>query len=195
MILNIDSRIAIVGKNGIGKSTLLKLIVGELTPISGNIIKSSILKIGYYNQHFEDSLPFDDNGVEYLMSINNDIDKTLAHKYLSLFGLEPIYHAIKINLLSGGQKARVKFASFGIIKPHLLILDEPTNHLDIVAIESLINALNTYIGAIILITHNYEVITRLNTELWIIDNGKLEKYTRDYNTYIEEINQEYENNE
>ncbi|XWV24844.1 ATP binding cassette sub family F [Tupanvirus deep ocean] len=184
------SRMAIVGKNGVGKSTFLKLIVGDLQPSCGEISKSPILKIGYYNQHFEESMPFDFDGVQYLMSLNNEIDLTLAHKYLSLFGLEPSYHSIKIGLLSGGQKARVKFASFGVTKPHLLVLDEPSNHLDIVAIESLINALNNFEGAIILVTHNFDIITRLNSELWVVENGKIDKYKYDYEEYIQKVYKE-----
>ena len=178
---------AIVGKNGVGKSTILKLIVGELVPVSGCIIKSPVLRIGYYNQHFEESMPFDLNGVQYLMALNNDIDLTQAHKYLSLFGLEPVHHNIIIGTLSGGQKARVKFASFGVIKPHLLILDEPSNHLDIVAIESLVCALNNFEGAILLVTHNFDIITKLNSELWVVENGHMEKYIQDYDDYVQEI--------
>ncbi|XWV26091.1 ATP binding cassette sub family F [Tupanvirus soda lake] len=184
------SRMAIVGKNGVGKSTFLKLIVGDLQPTSGEINRSSVLKIGYYNQHFEESMPFDLDGVQYLMSLNSEIDLTLAHKYLSLFGLEPNYHSIKIGLLSGGQKARVKFASFGVTKPHLLVLDEPSNHLDIVAIESLINALNNFNGAIVLVTHNFDIITRLNSELWVVENGKIGKYKYNYDDYVQTVYRE-----
>jgi ATPase subunit of ABC transporter with duplicated ATPase domains len=112
--------------------------------------------------------------------INHDIDLKKCHQYLSMFGLEPIHHSTKIVALSGGQKARVQFASFGIMRPHLLILDEPTNHLDITAINSLINALNGFTGAIILVTHNFDVITRLNVELWTVENKTLCKYPHDY---------------
>lgn len=189
--VNAGSRMAIVGKNGVGKSTLLKLLVGELTTNKGDVFKSSSLKIGYYNQHFEESLPFDITPVEYLMNLNTDIDITLGHKYLSLFGLEPVNHLTKINDLSGGQKARVKFASFGVMRPHLLVLDEPSNHLDIVAMDSLITALNNFKGAIILVTHNFDMITRLNCELWTVNNNKLFKYPYNYTKYIQQIYNEF----
>ena len=193
LIIEAKTRMAIVGKNGVGKSTLLKMITGDIMPDQGQIIRSPILKIGYYNQHFEQSLPMDLKAVDYLISLNTSIDKTLAHKYLSMFGLEPIHHSTKISELSGGQKARVKFASFGVIKPHLLLLDEPTNHLDIVTIDSLILALNNFEGAIILVTHNFDMITSLNADLWVIHrdilplNIKLFKYPKDYGHYIQEI--------
>lgn len=193
--INSTSRIAIVGKNGVGKSTLLKLINAEIKPISGGIIMSPNIRIGYYNQHFEESLPFDVSAVQYLMELNNEIDITTAHKFLSMFGLEPPYHKINIRQLSGGQKARVKLSSFGVIKPHLLMLDEPTNHLDIVAIASLINALNDFVGAIIVITHNFDVITSMNAELWLIENGDFYKYTDGYETYISSIMNFIENRE
>lgn len=190
--IQMNSRIAIVGKNGVGKSTLLKIIIGEIPPVRGQIDRSPVLRIGYYNQHFEESMPFDMDGVQYLMDLNKDIDLTLAHKYLSLFGLEPVQHTVKIGMLSGGQKARVKFASFGVTKPHLLVLDEPTNHLDIVAIESLINALNNFTGAVVLVTHNFDVITRLNSELWVIEDNKFYRFEQDYDEYIGKVYREYD---
>jgi len=190
--INNGTRMAIVGKNGSGKTTLLKILLGDLKPTCGEIIRSSILRIGYYNQHFEESMSLNKNPVTYLMDLNPNIDITLAHKYLSMFGLEPCYHSTKISELSGGQKARAKFASFGVIKPHLLILDEPSNHLDMITIDSLINALNSYGGALILITHNFDIITRLNSELWIVENKKISKYSAGYEKYIQKVCNEYD---
>uniref|UniRef100_A0A6C0LUM0 ABC transporter domain-containing protein n=1 Tax=viral metagenome TaxID=1070528 RepID=A0A6C0LUM0_9ZZZZ len=185
--INPGVRMSIVGKNGIGKSTLLKLICGEILPTKGEIIRSSVLRIGYYNQHFENSMPLDMTPFEYLMDLNKEIDLTTSHKYLSMFGLEPSNHSTKIGKLSGGQKARVKFASFGIIRPHILLLDEPSNHLDISTLSILIDGLNDYKGAIILITHNFDLITKLNSELWVISDGKFEKYKSNYDNYIHSI--------
>ena len=113
-----NSRIAIVGKNGVGKSTVLKLMMEQIAPIEGTVTRNSNVKIGYYNQHFEESLPTAISGVEYLQQLNGDIKLTDSHKYLSMFGLEAIHHNTPIGSLSGGQKARVKFASFGVMKPH-----------------------------------------------------------------------------
>lgn len=187
LTINSKTRIAVVGKNGIGKSTLIKLISGDLIPNAGEIIKSSNLLIGYYDQHFENSLPMNYDPVTYLMKLNSTIDNESAHKYLSMFGLEPIHHAVKIKELSGGQKARIKFASFGVIRPHLLLLDEPTNHLDMTTIESLINALKIYDGSIVLITHNFDMVTSLDCDLWTMDDTGLNKYLGDYDSYIQKI--------
>lgn len=190
LTITTTTRMALVGRNGTGKSTLLKLINGDLTQIEGEIFKHPALRIGYYHQHFENTLPKNISSVNYLMLLNPKLDLTLAHQYLSTFGLEPAHHKTNIGFLSGGQKARVKIASLGIMKPHLLILDEPSNHLDIVTIDSLIYALNHYQGAIILITHNFELITELNLELWTIQNQQLIKFPGDYDNYLEKIHQE-----
>lgn len=187
MSIGPTSRIAIVGKNGIGKSTLLKLIAAEINPIEGELYKSDRIRIGYYNQHFEKCMPMNITPIQYLEELNNEIDIQTAHKYLSMFGLEPIYHKTSIGILSGGQKARVKFASFGVTKPHILMLDEPTNHLDIVSIESLIDALNNFSGAIILVTHNFDLITKLDADLYIIDKQILERYDGSYDDYITDV--------
>lgn len=182
-----ESRYCIVGPNGIGKSTLLSLIVGNIVPQSGTIYIYQSLRIGYYNQHFEASLPFHLTPIQYLMGLDSSITFEQSHKYASMFGLNPLYHKIKIGDLSGGQKARVKFASFGIIRPHLLILDEPSNHLDLVTIESLIDALNTFEGGILLVTHNFDMITRLNMKLLNINDKHLNIYKGSFNDYVSSI--------
>ena len=187
LVVNAKTRMAICGKNGVGKSTLMKLITNELVPISGQIIKATNLKIGYYNQHFEESLPANLTSVEYLTSLNTTIGAQQAHQYLSMFGLEPMYHKTLISQLSGGQKARVKFASFGVIKPHLLLLDEPTNHLDMETLDSLITALNNFDGAVIVVTHNFDMVTSLNSELWIVEDTKLRKHIGKYEQYVQDI--------
>lgn len=187
LTITATSRISLVGANGVGKSTLLKLLVNELEPTSGSITINPNIKIGYYNQHFESGLPQDISGVEYLMSINNDIQQQDAHQFLHMFGLESQFHKISISNLSGGQKARVKFASFGVMKPHILILDEPSNHLDIVTINALIDALNSYQGAIIMVTHNFDLITKINSDLYVVHDRTITQYEDDYDEYITEI--------
>lgn len=182
-----QTRISIVGNNGAGKSTIIKLLVGELQPMKGNITRNEKIKIGYYGQQFHDTLPLDITAHQYLMSLNDSVNEQMAHRYLGMFGLESQHHGTTIGLLSGGQKARVKLASFGVIQPHLLLLDEPTNHLDITTIASLISALNNYKGALVIITHNFDFITKLNTELWVVKDEKFTKYPGTYDDYVQEV--------
>jgi ATPase subunit of ABC transporter with duplicated ATPase domains len=181
-------RMALVGPNGAGKSTLLKLLSGHLLPSSGTILRHPTLRIGYYDQHFTDTMPFDMNAIEYLRSLNTNLDLTSTHKLLSSFGIEPEHRKTLINKLSGGQKSRVKLASFTITKPHILILDEPSNHLDMQTLDGFIIGLNAFDGAIIIVTHNFDLITETNCELWTITNKTIEHYDN-YEDYIETIKQ------
>jgi len=124
-----DSRIAIVGANGSGKTTLLKLVTGQLAPTRGEVSHHRHLVIGRYDQHFDELLPMDKSGVEFLRGAYDLADQE-ARKYLGMFGLDGARHLIKLGDLSGGQKARVVLASLALQRPHILVLDEPTNHLD-----------------------------------------------------------------
>ena len=184
-------RIAIVGKNGTGKSTLFKLLNGDLNPIKGNITRARNLKIGYYDQHFQDTMPSDVSPIKYLMNLNLSLDEQNAHKYLGMFGLDSSHHGIMIGSLSGGQKARVKLSSFGVTRPHLLLLDEPSNHLDMTTVDSLINALSLFTGAIIVITHNFDLLTKLKSEVWVVEDKRIFKYRGNYEDYVQAIYNAY----
>ena len=164
--VNTYSRIAIVGPNGAGKSTLLRLLTGDLTPTTGEVNRHNKLRLGIYNQHFHENLPVHLTPVEYLIE-QYSITVLEARKYLGMFGLDGARHLIKISQLSGGQKARVVFASLSLLSPHILILDEPTNHLDIQSINALINSLKIYTGGIVLISHDIRLISAIECELYI----------------------------
>ena len=125
-----SDKIAIVGPNGAGKSTLLRLITGRLEPTSGMVTLHRNLRLGIYDQHFEDLLPLGESPIAFLVR-EYDIPEVEARKYLGMFGLDGTRHLIRIGELSGGQKARVVFASLALKKPHILVLDEPTNNLGI----------------------------------------------------------------
>ena len=137
--IDTDSRVAIVGPNGVGKSTLLNLMVGLLDAREGEIRRNHALRVGRYNQHFVDVLPMDKSPVDFLRATDPDGALTTqdARRLLGRFGLGGHAHLIKIRKCSGGQKARVLFASLTLTKPHLLILDEPTNHLDLESVRVL----------------------------------------------------------
>lgn len=184
-----QNKIAIVGDNGVGKTTLLKLIDGQLKPMNDNCIVDIYpnLKIGYYSQHFEEHLPLDLNGIEYLKTLDGNINLTQAHRTLSLFGLESKDHKTPMKQLSGGQKARIMLSSFEVSKPHLLLLDEPSNHLDCVALDSLIEALNNYQGAIILVSHNFDLIVESHCMIYVLNRNKLERFQGSYEDYCQNI--------
>jgi ATP-binding cassette subfamily F protein 3 len=193
--IDMDSKVVLVGPNGSGKSTLIKLMVGEVKPTAGDVSINSHCRIGYYNQHFENQLPLDQTPVEYLRSIipdtcivNGAIDQSVRC-YLGQVKLDASTHNKKISELSGGQKARVAIVKLIFQQPHCLILDEPTNHLDIETVESLIDALSDFKGGILVITHEPELIEKIDARLWVMNpetkniNTQIDSYD-DYCKYI-----------
>ena len=190
--VDMDSRVTLIGRNGIGKSTLLKLIMGELEPNEGKLSRQNGLRIGYYHQHFEHFLPKDKTPVEYLEeSVPQDLiigsKMQTVRKYLGTLKLEAEAHNSIIGSLSGGQKARVAFISLLFQKPHFILLDEPTNHLDIETVEALIEGLREYKGGLMVITHEPEMITNLESELWILENNKIIFYNNSFDEYCDSL--------
>lgn len=122
-----SSRISIVGPNGVGKSTFLSLLIGDLEPSEGEVVRNRFLRVGKYSQHFVDILPMGKTPVEYLQSAFSDLSYQGARGLLGRFGLEGHAHTIPVSELSGGQKARVVFAGLSMQAPHVMVLDEPSN--------------------------------------------------------------------
>jgi ATP-binding cassette subfamily F protein 1 len=181
--LDINSKITLVGLNGSGKSTLIKLIVGEIKPDIGDIILHNNCKIGYYHQHFDQQLPFDKTPIEFLKSLGSENNLEIIRSYLGKIKLESSAHTKLISELSGGQKARVAFIKLILSNPNFLLLDEPTNHLDIETVEILIDSLESFKGGILLITHEEEIIKRLGTKIYLLENKQI--YTLDsYDDYV-----------
>jgi len=190
--IDINSRITLIGQNGVGKTTLLKLIMGEINPNSGYIVKNNGLKIGYYHQHFEQFLPNNMTPINYLQSkipkeliVNDKIQS--VRKYLGTMKLDPQAHNSLIGTLSGGQKARVALINIIFQQPQLILMDEPTNHLDIETIEGLIKGLQEYKGGLMIITHDSHLITSLESELWILRDNKIEFYNNTFDSYCDLI--------
>jgi ATPase subunit of ABC transporter with duplicated ATPase domains len=189
--MNMDSRIVLVGNNGSGKSTIIKLIMNLIQPKSGEIKINSKVRIGYYDQHFENCLPFDETPLEYLLKyVDNDkYEKRPEQVVRGLLGqmkLDGKAHVQKIRGLSGGQKARVALVKLILQAPHFILLDEPTNHLDLETIDALISCLENYNGGLLLITHEAELIKRINARLWILKNKKL-YFKNNFNNYVKNI--------
>jgi ATP-binding cassette, subfamily F, member 1 len=171
--IDLDSRYTIVGRNGAGKSTFLKLLAGELLPTIGEVTRNRHLRVGYFHQHTGDVLPMEQNPVQYLQSVDVSLTEQRARQWLGKIGLEGKIHLNRIETLSGGQKARVSLIGVLLGKPHILLLDEPTNHLDMETIEILIEALNQYKGGLITITHDLNLIHGTDSILLHINNERI----------------------
>jgi ATP-binding cassette subfamily F protein 1 len=185
--IDMDSKIVLVGKNGSGKSTFVKLLIEELKPTTGSLYRKQQAKIGYYNQHFESYLPQDMTPIEYILS-STKVDINSVRQQLGKIKLEKICYDKKISDLSGGQKARVALVQLILMKPHILILDEPTNHLDIETVEALIRGLVEYEGGLLVITHESHLIRQLDSVVWMMDpESKSIKTIESYDDYISYI--------
>ena len=181
--IDADDRIALLGANGNGKSTFAKLLAGKLKLMDGNIQASTKLKVGYYAQHQTEELSKDLTPIQQMQLIMKEANETQIRAHLGLFGLTQQKAETKIELLSGGEKARLLFAVMTKDAPNILLLDEPTNHLDIDARDALINAVNAYQGAVILITHDPHLIEMTADRLWLIDEGRCSSYDGDLEDY------------
>lgn len=181
--IDADDRIALLGANGNGKSTFAKLLAGKLKPMGGEIFASSKLKVGYYAQHQTEELSKDLTPIQQMQPLMKDATETQIRAHLGAFGLTQQKAETRIELLSGGEKARLLFAVMTRDAPNILLLDEPTNHLDIDAREALIDAINAYQGAVILITHDPHLIELTADRLWLIDGGRCAPYDGDMDDY------------
>lgn len=176
--VNITSRIALLGRNGCGKSTLIKLIVGALRPLQGQIKIDGRAKIEYLAQHQLEQLDPDGTPMQTMME-RYPGDSSNAHhltlrRHLASFGLGgEILPKQRIHTMSGGQKCRLCLASAMYRKPHLLILDEPTNHLDFETTEALIEAINNFPGGVLLVSHDQHLLTSVCKELYVVDKDGL----------------------
>ncbi|MDE0782086.1 MAG: ABC-F family ATP-binding cassette domain-containing protein [Planktomarina sp.] len=178
-----DDRIALLGKNGEGKSTLSKLISGRLHSSSGRTIKHNKLRIGYFAQHQVDELNIDETPLQHLQSERPDHSPARLRAMLAGFGLGPDQVDTIVARLSGGQKARLSLLLATLDAPHLLILDEPTNHLDIESREALVQALTTYSGAVILVSHDMHLLSLVADRLWLVSEGRVVPFDHDLAEY------------
>lgn len=185
--IDLDDRIALLGANGNGKSTLMKLVAGKLGVMKGDIFRSGKLRIGYFSQHQTDELDVNSTPYQEMLDImrkkNPDASESSARAKLGAFGFGKDLSDNKISALSGGEKARLLFAFMSFDAPHLLLLDEPTNHLDIEAREALVGALNAYEGAIVIVSHDPNMVERVADRLWLVKDGKVQDFDGDLEDY------------
>jgi ATP-binding cassette subfamily F protein 3 len=178
-----DSRIALLGANGNGKSTLIKLISGKLNELNGSITKNKKLRVGYFAQHQTDELDLSFTPFETLRSIISDQTDHHIRAILGKFGFDKDKADTKVGELSGGEKSRLLFCIMSYNTPHIMLLDEPTNHLDIDARAALIEALNNYNGCIIIVSHDPHLVESVAEELLLIKDGSVTSYTDDLEAY------------
>lgn len=182
-----DDRIALLGRNGEGKSTLSKLLAGKLATMGGTITRSSKLRIGYFAQHQVDELYLDETPLQHLQRVRPGEHQSKLRARLAGFGLGADQADTRVGRLSGGQKARLSLLLATIDAPHLLILDEPTNHLDIESREALVHALTEYAGAVILVSHDMHLLGLVADRLWLVKGGAVAPYAGDLEQYRREL--------
>ena len=178
-----DDRIAILGQNGEGKSTLSKLIANKLKPHVGKIIHSNKLRIGYFAQHQLDELTLNETPMDHIHRERPSEKQGQIRARLDGFGISVDQADTRVKSLSGGQKARLSLLLASLDAPHLLILDEPTNHLDIESREALVEALTKYSGAVIIVSHDIHLLSLVADRLWLAKNGTVKPYEYDLETY------------
>jgi ATP-binding cassette subfamily F protein 3 len=183
--LRIDQsdRIALLGANGQGKSTLSKLLADKLHPMDGNLIRSSKLKIGYFAQHQVDELYLDETPLQHIQRERPQEGQARLRGRLAAGGVGKEQVDTLVGKLSGGQKARLSLLLATLDAPHLVILDEPTNHLDIESREALALALGEYQGAVILVSHDPHLINAIADQLWLVKDGTVKPYNDDLEAY------------
>uniref|UniRef100_A0A1B0AC44 ATP-binding cassette sub-family F member 1 n=1 Tax=Glossina pallidipes TaxID=7398 RepID=A0A1B0AC44_GLOPL len=184
--IDLSSRVAIVGPNGVGKSTFLKLLLGELDPQKGEVRKNHRLRIGRFDQHSGEHLTAEESAAEYLQRLFN-LPHEKARKALGSFGLVSHAHTIKMKDLSGGQKARVALAELCLSAPDVLILDEPTNNLDIESIDALGEAINEYEGGVVIVSHDERLIRETGCALYVIEEQTINEIDGDFDDYRKEV--------
>ncbi|AXI46256.1 glycosyl transferase family 1 [Sulfitobacter sp. SK012] len=178
-----DDRIALLGKNGQGKSTLAKLLSNRLVLMDGKAIQSSKLRIGFFAQHQVEELHVNETPLQHLISARPGVLHSKLRAQMAGFGLGPDQAETQVGRLSGGQKARLSLLLATLDAPHLLILDEPTNHLDIESREALVEALTRYSGAVILVSHDMHLLSMVADRLWLVTDGTVKPYDDDLEAY------------
>jgi ATP-binding cassette subfamily F protein 2 len=175
--IDMDSRIAIVGQNGTGKSTLLNLITGQLQPIQGTVSRHPSLKLAKYSQHSADQLPYDLSPLEYFEQTFKpkfpDKDIQFWRASIGRFGISGTHQTSPIRQLSDGLRNRVVFAQLALERPDVLLLDEPTNHLDMGSIDALAKAINAFTGGVVIVSHDFRLISQVAQQLWEVKDKKI----------------------
>ena len=181
--LDVDDRIGLLGVNGAGKTTFAKMVAGALPLLAGQMKREQRIRVGWFHQHQIEALDPADTPLDILRRERPDDDKSSRRSRLAQFGLSFDKQETTVANLSGGERARLLLNLVAMAAPHLLILDEPTNHLDIDSRRALLDALNDYEGAVILITHDRSLIELVADRLWLTADGRIKPFAGDMDDY------------
>ncbi|MCC7049493.1 MAG: ABC-F family ATP-binding cassette domain-containing protein [Alphaproteobacteria bacterium] len=181
--IDMDDRIALLGPNGNGKSTLLKLLARRLEPQAGSVRRSGKLRVGYFDQDQTQSFDLERTAYDHLAAAVPDLPEVKVRSHLGRFGFSQDRANRKVGQLSGGERARLLFALVTRDAPHLLLLDEPTNHLDIEARDALVAALSAFEGAVILVSHDPRMVAATADRLWLVADGTCKPFDGDLGDY------------
>eukprot|EP00818_Percolomonas_sp_WS_P003511 CAMPEP_0117444928 /NCGR_PEP_ID=MMETSP0759-20121206/5517_1 /TAXON_ID=63605 /ORGANISM="Percolomonas cosmopolitus, Strain WS" /LENGTH=841 /DNA_ID=CAMNT_0005237057 /DNA_START=130 /DNA_END=2655 /DNA_ORIENTATION=- len=184
--VSMDSRVALVGENGAGKSTFMQVILQQLEAVQGEVQVNRKLRVAHFAQYHVERLNLKHTPVEHMQSKYPDVPVQDLRSHLGYMGVHGELQMRPIYTLSGGQKSRVSFADMTYQKPHILCLDEASNHLDLDTIDALIHALNNYNGGLLLISHDEYLIERVCDEIWVCGDGTIKTYKGDFQQYKQE---------
>ena len=182
-----DDRIALLGRNGNGKTTLARLLAAQLTPMEGQMNSSGKMRVGYFTQYQVEELDGDDTPLEHMTHQMKGANPGAVRAQLGRFGFSGAKATTKVGKLSGGERARLALALITRDAPHMLILDEPTNHLDVDAREALVQALNEYEGTVVLVSHDRHMLELTADRLVLVDGGTATEFSgtiEDYTDFI-----------
>ncbi len=180
-----DDRLALLGRNGNGKTTLARLLASQLAPMEGEMQSSGKLKVGYFTQYQVEELASDATPLEHMNRVMEGKTPGAVRAQLGRFGFSGHRATTQVAKLSGGERARLALALITRDAPHMLVLDEPTNHLDVDAREALVQALNDYEGAVLLISHDRHMVELVADRLVLVDNGTAAEYAGSIEDYID----------
>jgi len=178
-----DDRIALLGANGNGKSTFVKMLAGKLPPFSGKVTRADKLSVGYFAQHQTDELDLDASPYDHLRRLMPDATETKVRARVGAIGFSGKAGETTVRSLSGGEKARLLLGLATFYAPNMIILDEPTNHLDIDSRAALVEAINDYPGAIIMVSHDRYLIEACADQLWVVADHAVTPYDGDLDDY------------